>query len=174
MALPPLVISKISVQNRLGVTSVSFSSAEREPHESEQRNNRPQNEQQQRQQSESEPRSREQHGAEPRNDNEQYDDKRRKVSGRLEDLSKKKEISKEAEAEACDISRKSSEDIPPEPGNPDFWPSTDLNIVEDLEPPMRNKPDSSPWCDIQEAKEGQEKLPPKVEQPTKGEEGEEE
>jgi hypothetical protein len=168
---------------------VSFSSAESEPYEGEQHRNKPhearlQNEQYRGEQNEGELHNSEQpkneqqskqQGAEQRNNDEQYGDKRRKVSGRLEDLSKKKEISEEAEAEACDISRKSSEDIPPEPGTPDFWPSAELNIVEDLEPPLRNKPDSSPWCEIQDAKEGQkEKQPPKVEQPTKGEEGEEE
>lgn len=37
------------------------------------------------------------------------------------------------------------EDRSPEPGTPDFWPSTELDQDEDWEPPTRNKPDSAPW-----------------------------
>jgi hypothetical protein len=149
----------------LGVTGVTFSSAENKQHGSEQHDGG----QRKDDEIDSERYQNEQ------NKNAQHKSGQHKISGRLEDLSKKKELGKEAEAEACDISRKSSEDIPPEPGNPNFWPSTDLNIVEDLEPPSRNKPDSSPWCEVQEVKEDQkEKQPPIVEQPSKGEEGEEE
>ncbi|MCL6471840.1 MAG: hypothetical protein K6T91_03410 [Firmicutes bacterium] len=45
------------------------------------------------------------------------------------------------------------EDLSPEPGNPDFWPSAELDQDETWEPPARNKPDSSPWCEIQEGEE---------------------
>jgi hypothetical protein len=45
------------------------------------------------------------------------------------------------------------EDEPPEPGTPAFWPSADLDQDEDWEPPARNKPDSSPWCERQEGEE---------------------
>ena len=45
------------------------------------------------------------------------------------------------------------EDQAPEPGNPDFWPSAELDQDEDWEPPARNKPDTAPWCDLQEDEE---------------------
>jgi hypothetical protein len=104
------------------------------------------------------------------------DERDEKIDRRTE-LNEKKESGKKAEAEACDIYRRSNEDIPPEPGNPNFWPSASLHIEEDLEPPSRNKPDSSPWCEVQEtegaseAKEGQRpKQSPKIEEPEGSEE----
>lgn len=36
-------------------------------------------------------------------------------------------------------------DRAPEPGTPDFWPSSELELDEDWEPPKRNRPDSAPW-----------------------------
>lgn len=49
-----------------------------------------------------------------------------------------------------DAVRTGKEDESPEPGTPDFWPSAELGQDETWEPPARNKPDSSPWCEIQE------------------------
>ena len=49
--------------------------------------------------------------------------------------------------------RHGEEDASPEPGNPDFWPSAELDQDENWEPPTRNKPDSSPWCERREDEE---------------------
>lgn len=52
-----------------------------------------------------------------------------------------------------EAARQGEEDASPEPGNPDFWPSAELDQDEDWEPPTRNEPDSSPWCDLEEGEE---------------------
>ncbi len=45
------------------------------------------------------------------------------------------------------------EDLSPEPGNPAFWPSAELDQDETWEPPSRNEPDGAPWCELQEDEE---------------------